>query len=811
MKLLLNLTAIKNASKVIRNSLLQSKKSTLDSRKIFLRKTKVKSDSIRRKDTFFRNKKEYERRRAQEAVIEAKEIVTNPIKVVAKATGGFLSRILSFIGTLLLGWIVNNLPTIIAMAQEFIARARRLYELFTGFISNVFSVVKNFGNLLGAVFQNIITLDFFDTSNRVKTALGDLQTNFDDMGKQLDEGIRLVTTSLTEPIAPGGPGTIPPTGTDYGVDSTERSEGDTSAGTAGGSGGNRATYGTPRERALLDAIALAEGTSGPNGYRTMFGGGTFDTSNGWKHPDTVIRGGKYNSAAAGRYQFMPNTWNMAAKALGLKDFSPVNQDKAALWLAKRRGVTDAMLSKEGMSQRVSDLLAPEWASFPYSPKGGQSYYGQPVKKLSEIQGAYNKSLGSPVEQKDKIIPSPTSIPSQSALPPLPPTNTLPGKQHYGAARGGGRKHAGVDFDAPDNGTFYSRIGGEVIYSANAGGGYGNVVDIYNKTLGVTERIAEGTKNLVKVGQVVSPGTPVQQGTHQTGVFHYEIRKGRATGSGSFEGTLDPIKFLQTAQSKPQQPTSTSTTTSTPTKTTSTSTTSTSTTTSTPTQSMVKGKSGFVGSTNVVSTGYKDASGRDIKLDPGAAQSFKQMIADGMPFSSANVANVYRDENEYLRLKSQGYSPASNSKHNFGKAADIHGAMNTWIRKNGAKYGWYANDYSGSHGGHFEWRGGGTNVSPQTPAQPTASSSAGTSIQSEQQAQTSTQMFPVISTTGRSRELSNKIQTSTDSSQQIIYIDDIQQQSPSPPAGRSSGGMMPIIINNRSKIMKDMLLLDLSYT
>jgi murein DD-endopeptidase MepM/ murein hydrolase activator NlpD len=136
--------------------------------------------------------------------------------------------------------------------------------------------------------------------------------------------------------------------------------------------------------------------------------------------------------------------------------------------------------------------------------------------------------------------------NQKGLPPLPPTNTLPGKQHYGAQRRGGRRHAGVDFDAPDNGTFYSRIGGEVIYSANAGGGYGNVVDIYNKKLGVTERIAEGSANLVRIGQIVSAGTPVQRGTHQTGVFHYEVRRGKATGSGSFEGTMDPIKFLSGA-------------------------------------------------------------------------------------------------------------------------------------------------------------------------------------------------------------------------------------------------------------------------
>ena len=125
--------------------------------------------------------------------------------------------------------------------------------------------------------------------------------------------------------------------------------------------------------------------------------------------------------------------------------------------------------------------------------------------------------------------------------------------------------------------------------------------------------------------------------------------------------------------------------------------------------------GYVGASNVVDTGYQDYKGRPVMLAPPAASAFKQMVSDGMPYNPADIANVYRDKAEYNRLKSQGYSPASNSFHNHGEAADIHGAMNTWIRKNGAKYGWKANDYSGSHGGHFEYKGGGsgkTQVDPQ---------------------------------------------------------------------------------------------------
>ena len=129
---------------------------------------------------------------------------------------------------------------------------------------------------------------------------------------------------------------------------------------------------------------------------------------------------------------------------------------------------------------------------------------------------------------------------------LPPTGTLgTGQQMYGASRdGGSRKHAGQDFDiSGDDATFESQIGGKVMRIKNDPGGYGNYIDIYNKDMNVTERIAEGAEVLVKVGDQITPGTPVTRGETDTGVIHYEIRKGEEETYG-FAGTLDPMEFLK---------------------------------------------------------------------------------------------------------------------------------------------------------------------------------------------------------------------------------------------------------------------------
>ncbi|MDA1057010.1 MAG: hypothetical protein O3A58_04180, partial [Proteobacteria bacterium] len=133
------------------------------------------------------------------------------------------------------------------------------------------------------------------------------------------------------------------------------------------------------------------------------------------------------SGAAGRYQFMPFTLEDLVRTGDLKmddKFTSQMQDKAALALARRRKVTSELLKKEGLSAKVSNMLAPEWASLPtYS---GASYYGQPVKSLSSIQSVYKKSLGSPQQAQVASQPSPTPATTQSPTPSpaqITPTGT----------------------------------------------------------------------------------------------------------------------------------------------------------------------------------------------------------------------------------------------------------------------------------------------------------------------------------------------------------------------------------------------------
>ena len=133
----------------------------------------------------------------------------------------------------------------------------------------------------------------------------------------------------------------------------------------------------PAVRAALDTIAWAEGGT----YNKLYGGGTFS---GDQHPNRLITAGGYSSTAAGRYQFLYRTWIEVKNRLGLEDFSPANQDIAAVDLIAQRGQLAKLLAGdfEGMLRG----LGCAWAALPYAT------CGQRRRPLADTLRYYNSAL-----------------------------------------------------------------------------------------------------------------------------------------------------------------------------------------------------------------------------------------------------------------------------------------------------------------------------------------------------------------------------------------------------------------------------------
>jgi hypothetical protein len=89
----------------------------------------------------------------------------------------------------------------------------------------------------------------------------------------------------------------------------------------------------------------------------------------------------------------------------------------------------------------------------------------------------------------------------------------------------------------------------------------------------------------------------------------------------------------------------------------------------------------------------------------AANAFAAMVRDsGGVVKPSDIASAQRSPG-----KNAAVGGAAGSQHLGGNAMDIHGASHDWIARNGARYGWFLHRYGGAkdHGGHFEFRGGGS--------------------------------------------------------------------------------------------------------
>jgi lysozyme len=140
----------------------------------------------------------------------------------------------------------------------------------------------------------------------------------------------------------------------------------------------------PNIKAFLDTISQAEGTSGPDGYRTIFAGETFSDYS--KHPDEVkcaySNGQRLCSSAAGKYQFLKPTFDRLQKKLNLPDFSPQSQDLAAIELIREEGALEDI--KAGKIKEALEKVSAIWVHI----EGAG--YGQPEHSFEKLEAIYQK-------------------------------------------------------------------------------------------------------------------------------------------------------------------------------------------------------------------------------------------------------------------------------------------------------------------------------------------------------------------------------------------------------------------------------------
>lgn len=210
----------------------------------------------------------------------------------------------------------------------------------------------------------------------------------------------------------------------------------------------------PEGRALLDAIAANESRGQ---YDIIVGAGSekglnaedksknlekgFEKAparlkNFSDHPQ--IRGMRTSagpSTAAGRYQITYSTWKglKANSKLGLTDFSPENQDKAAWALAKERYKGDLLKDlKAGKIAEIGRALNKVWTSLAggfettQSDKGLASLYNKSLETQQQNALVESNGKGGEITPTPKAAPPVQQVVAQTESPPAQPSNNAGG-------------------------------------------------------------------------------------------------------------------------------------------------------------------------------------------------------------------------------------------------------------------------------------------------------------------------------------------------------------------------------------------------
>jgi len=153
----------------------------------------LKRKLIRQDAEFFKRRRENALRKQREDELEASTI-TGVTKrqgsLIQKSTRGFLGRILDFVGILLLGWAITNLPKIIAAFQKLFGLIKRVVGVLTSFVEGM----KNFLIGIGTGIDNFLSIfqrfNFAEDDKNIRDTIDESNANLNKLNKDFKESVQ---------------------------------------------------------------------------------------------------------------------------------------------------------------------------------------------------------------------------------------------------------------------------------------------------------------------------------------------------------------------------------------------------------------------------------------------------------------------------------------------------------------------------------------------------------------------------------------------------------------------------------------------
>ena len=147
---------------------------------------------IRQDGEFFKRRRENALRKQREDELEASTI-TGVTKrqgsLVQKSTRGFLGRILDFLGILLLGWALTNLPKIIAAFEKLFGLIKRVVGVLSGFVEGVKDFLVGIGTGISNFLDIFRRFNFSEDDKNIRDTLEQSTNNLTLLNKDFLESV----------------------------------------------------------------------------------------------------------------------------------------------------------------------------------------------------------------------------------------------------------------------------------------------------------------------------------------------------------------------------------------------------------------------------------------------------------------------------------------------------------------------------------------------------------------------------------------------------------------------------------------------
>jgi len=522
----------------------------------FTKSNRSKKRAMLKQREIFGKRRAAVQRREQEDLVESgkvRGIFRRSAKVIGSSTKGFLGRIMDFVGTILVGWMVTNLPIIIENVQKLMERIQTTLGALTGWYDGITRFFTGFTGELDSVDQRISRQADFsaeeksakETQEKIAEGVKDVEQDYNKMIDAVNNfdiyallGLKGKEEEKKQP-APTAPtdnqdalaereepqkvnpftrffGGI----ADFIMRDTTDFDKQSSSGYSGGGGklspeqiadvARRA--GIPENMIpTMVAIALAE-SGGDSGIDTVKSG---------LDPD------KKNEFSLGLWQI--NMIDRPGFMLG-------EERRRKLGISKTEQLYDPLTNARAAALILREQGLGAWSVY---TNGNYRQYLPTAKKAVSgprtSQPVVSKSVDSGTRYKVNDDVTQLLGGQSSAII----TSTKGMQEGFRS-----KPHGGIDI-ACSAGLFISLVvDAEVVGTANQPNGYGNVIDVWIPSMGVQLRFAHNSRLIISSGKIPA-GTSfaITGSTGRSTGPHIHLEASSTRGSTNYGGNMVPAPYV----------------------------------------------------------------------------------------------------------------------------------------------------------------------------------------------------------------------------------------------------------------------------